>query len=61
MVLQWVNPDKPFVLRCDASSYAVGAALEKLVGDDRAPSVEDFWAKKTVPVAFMSIKLTPAK
>ena len=61
LVLQRVNPDKPFVLRCDASSYAVGAALEQLVGEDRAPSVEDVRAKKTVPVAFMSRKLTPAQ
>ena len=49
LILQRVNPDKPFVLRCDASSYAVGAALEQLVGKDRAPSVEDLRAKKTVP------------
>ena len=61
LVLQRVNPDKPFVLRCDASSYTVGAALEQLVGEDRAPSVEDVRAKKTVHVAFISRKLTPAQ
>ena len=28
LVLQRVNPDTPFVLRVDASGYAVGACLE---------------------------------
>ena len=27
LLLQRVNPDKPFVLRVEASKYAVGAAL----------------------------------
>ena len=56
--LQRVNPDKPFVIRVDASQYAVGAALEQLLDEERAPTVEDVRAKKTVPVAFMSRKLT---
>ena len=42
----------------DASQYAVGAALEQLLDEERAPTVEDVRAKKTVPVAFMSRKLT---
>ena len=58
MILQRVNPDKPFVLRTDASRYAVGATLEQLVDEDRAPTVEDVLLGKTVPVAFMSRKLT---
>ena len=31
LLLQHVNPDRPFVLRTDASRYAVGASLEQLV------------------------------
>ena len=44
--LQRVNPDRPFVLRVDASTYAVGASLEQLVDEDRKPTVEDVIAKK---------------
>ena len=57
LVLQRVNPDKPFVLRVDASGYAVGATLERLVDEFRKPTLEDVQAGKTVPVAFMSRKL----
>ena len=56
--LQRVNPDRPFVLRVDASGYAIGATLEQLVDEERMPTVEDVRAKKTGPVAFMSRKLT---
>ena len=55
--LQRVNPDRPFVLRVDASRYAVGATLEQLLDEERAPTIEDVRARKTVPVAFMSRKL----
>ena len=58
MILQRVNPDKPFVLRVDASRYAVGGTLEQLVDEDRKPTAQDVLDKKTVPVAFMSRKLT---
>jgi hypothetical protein len=58
LLLQHVNPDKPFVLRVDASRYAVGATLEQLIDEDRKPTAEDVLNKKTVPVAFMSRKLT---
>ena len=61
LVLQRVNPDKPFVLRTDASQYAVGATLEQLLDEDRMPTVEDVRSQKTVPVAFMSRKLTPSQ
>ena len=58
LLLQHVNPDKAFVLRTDASRYAVGATLEQLVDEDRNPTAQDVLDKKTVPVAFMSRKLT---
>ena len=58
LILQRVNPDRPFVLRTDASRFAVGATLEQLVDSDRKPTVEDVLTGKTVPVAFMSRKLT---
>ena len=52
------KPDKPFVLRVDASKYAVRAALEQLLDEERCPTKEDVLNRKTVPVAFMSRKLT---
>ena len=57
LILQRVNPDKPFVLRVDASGYAVGAVLEQMVDGDNLPTQQDVLNKKTVPVAFMSRKL----
>lgn len=58
LVLNAVNPDKPFVLRADASRYAVGATLEQMPDTDRMPTIEDVRGGKTVPVAFLSRKLT---
>ena len=58
LILQRVNPDKPFILRTDASGYAIGASLEQLKEGNERPSVEDVREGKTVPVAFMSRKLT---
>jgi len=56
-----VNPNKPFVLRVDASTYAVGATLEQLLQEDRMPTPADVRAKATVPVAFLSQKLTSSQ
>jgi hypothetical protein len=41
LILQRVNPDKPFVLRVDASGYAVGATLEQLKEGEGAPTAQD--------------------
>ena len=59
--LQRVDPDRPFVLRVDASQFAVGATLEQGIDKSRKPTIEDVRSKKTVPVAFMSRKLTPGQ
>ena len=53
LLLQRVNPDKPFVLRTDASEYSVGASLEQIVDEVRMPTPEDVQQKKTVSVAFL--------
>ena len=59
--LQRVNPDKPFMLRVDSSKYAVGATLEQLLDEKRKPTIEDVRQERTVPVAFLSRKLTPGQ
>ena len=41
-----MNPDKRFVLRTDASGYAVGASLELMVDEVRMPTPEDVQQKK---------------
>ena len=50
MELELVDPDCPFILRCDASEYAVGACLEQPRDDG-----------STRPVGFYSRKLTPGQ
>ena len=37
--LQTVDPDRPFILRVDASGRAIGAALEQLVESKERPTV----------------------
>jgi hypothetical protein len=52
--LQVMNPDRPFVLRVDASGRAVGASLEQMPEDAGRPTPENVKKGQTVPVAFMS-------
>jgi hypothetical protein len=60
--LQTVNPDRPFVLRVDASDRAVGAALEQLSEPKGGmPTALEATTQPTVPVAFCSRKLTPGQ
>ncbi len=48
-----VNPDRPFVLRVDASGWAAGAALEQFtVPQEGMPPKEQVKELKKVPVAF---------
>jgi hypothetical protein len=59
--LQHLDPDRPFILRTDASDRAVGAVLEQLADSGRGGrlSLEEVQkGAKTVPVAFFSRKLT---
>ena len=63
LILQLVNPDKHFVLRVDASGYAVGACLEQFedVHSHLPVTIQDTLERRTVPVAFMSRKLASAQ
>ena len=61
LALQTVNPNKPFVLRVDASTHAVGATLEQFIDETRMPTPEDVRSHKTVPVPFLSRKVTPSQ
>ena len=63
--LQTVQPDRPFVLFCDASDKAIGASLEQLPENDKGEdSLLDRVRKGercTRPVAFLSRKLVGAQ
>jgi hypothetical protein len=59
--LQVVNPDRPYVLRVDASGKAVGEVLEQDPNAAVRPTPENSKPGMTVPVAFMSCKLTDSQ
>ena len=60
--LQNVRVDQPFVLRVDASGKAVGAALEQVPNGVEAKTIDDVLKHgNTVPIGFMSRKLTESQ
>ena len=54
--LQTVDPDRPFILRVDASGRAIGAALEQSVDSRERPTLEDATKQRTAPVAFLAYR-----
>ena len=56
-----MNPDRPFVLKCDASTYAVGASLEQMRDVEVPPTLENIQKIGTVPIAYMSRKLASSQ
>ena len=57
--LPTVDPDRPFVLRRDASKHAIGVSLEQLPLGGSIPTTAQILGKKTRPVAYMSRNFTP--
>ncbi len=53
-----LQPDKPFVMRCDASDFAIGAVLEQVHPDEDSTAQIDIDQTRLVPVSFFSRKLT---
>ena len=47
--LQRVKPDQPFVLRVDASTFAIGATLEQAADGEGVPTIDDVLGKKRYP------------
>ncbi len=58
MSLQHVNAGKHVVLRCDIDGNAVGATLDQLKDSIETHTAQDAIEGKTMPIAFMSRKLT---
>ena len=56
--LHHIDSRKPFALRTDASQYAIGAALEQFPKIDGVPTLDQIKPGASVPVGFMSRKLT---
>jgi len=53
-----LDPDRPFVMRCDASDFAIGAVLEQAHPDEVDTTHIDIGKTRLVPVSFFSRKLT---
>jgi len=56
--LHHIDTSKPFALKTDASDYAIGAALEQFPNIAGVPELKDIKQGSSVPVGFMSRKLT---
>ena len=56
--LQNVRVDQHFVLRVDASGKEIGASLAHVPNGHEAKTIDEVLKMKTVPVGFMSRKLT---
>ena len=61
MCLQVVNPAWSFMLRTDASGCAIGAVVEQAPQVERMPTLVDKASGKTVPGAFVYMKLTTSQ
>jgi hypothetical protein len=59
--LQVVDPNRPFILKVDASGRSIGAVLEQLPLGEVELTTDKAMQGKTIPVAFMSRKLTPSQ
>jgi putative transposase len=53
-----LDPDRPFVMRCDASDFAIGAVLQQVHPDEERTAHVDIGKVRLVPVSFFSRKLT---
>ena len=58
LTLQNLRVDQPFVMRVDASGRAIVASVEQVSNGMEARTIEEMLKLKTVPVGFMSRKLT---
>jgi hypothetical protein len=52
------NPNRPFIIRTDASHKAIGGVIEQMDEDQPLPEIGSEEKIKTHPIAFFSRKLT---
>ena len=59
--LYQVDPERPSVLRTDATDYAIGAVLEQQHPDDKRADLIELNKTRLVPVSFYSRKLAESQ